>query len=197
MALGFLCGMSCQADRIDRLQTHQPHESSHPFAIDQISLLPPASLSYGPIQFSAPIIPLSGSAHLHTGRLGRRHVVREGGRRFPGIGLRGWRQQRDHRRNKDGGTSAGGIDIAHAIGIGPGRFPIGSQCEQPRRVRLRFGIAAHIAIRVHPLHIALHRIRREEQPDGGIVVACPIVIQPREPIIILPHKAFVGTQAPL
>ncbi len=67
----------------------------------------------------------------------------------------------------------------------------------PRRIIKRLWVRAHIGIWIHPLHVALHRIRREEDAHQRIIVPCIVIIQLRERVVVLagvafrrPHRAF-------
>ncbi len=66
----------------------------------------------------------------------------------------------------------------------------------PRRVPHRLRIPPHIVIRVHPLQIALHCIRRQEAAHHWVIVPSVVVVQPGG-ISILPRKTLVGSHSPL
>src|SRR5579871_390769 len=61
---------------------------------------------------------------------------------------------------------------------------------QTRRVAPRLRIATHVGIRVHPLHIPLYRIRRQEHAHYRVIVPGVVVIQPRQRIVVLAGEAF-------
>ena len=56
---------------------------------------------------------------------------------------------------------------------------------------MRLGVAIDIGIRVHTLQVALHHIRRQEDPHHGVIVTGIQVIQPRA-VVVLPDEAFGG-----
>src|SRR5579884_4366075 len=65
-----------------------------------------------------------------------------------------------------------------------------------RWISARLRVIAHVGIRVHALRIALYAVRREELPDGWIVVSGNIVIQSCYAIGELTCKANAGWQRP-
>ncbi len=66
-----------------------------------------------------------------------------------------------------------------------------------RGITATLRIARDIAIRVHPLQIALHRIRREEHPHHWIIIPGVVVVEPGQRIIVLPGEAFGGSHTAL
>jgi len=58
-------------------------------------------------------------------------------------------------------------------------------------------VAPHIGIRVHPCHVPLHCIGRQEHAHHRVVVACIVVIQSGERVIVLTREAFGRAVRPL
>ena len=64
----------------------------------------------------------------------------------------------------------------------------------PRRVCQRLRVLPHIRIGVEAQQVALHRVRREEQAYHRVVVACIVIIQPTEGIVVLAGVALVRSR---
>src|SRR6185312_6405530 len=66
-----------------------------------------------------------------------------------------------------------------------------------RGIALRLGVASHVAVGVHALHVPLRLIGREEDASHRVIVARDVVIQPRQAIVVLPGKALSGVEGAL
>src|SRR6266705_5020309 len=60
----------------------------------------------------------------------------------------------------------------------------------PCRIILCLRVATHIGIGIHPLHVPLLRICRQEHAYLWVIVARVIVVQPRQTIVVLPGEAL-------
>src|SRR5579885_1978761 len=65
----------------------------------------------------------------------------------------------------------------------------------PRWVVVRFRVASHIHIGVHPLLITFFAVGGEEDADGWLVVARVVVVQAAEGVAVLAAEAFARCHA--